>query len=942
MNARRVNQRSRPIGFSRILRPLARICATAASLLAPVLLSAQESRGVIVGQVLSRESGRPVDLATIAVTGTEIRTQSDLDGRFRLVLPPGVYTVRVLRIGSAPAQRDSLRVVAGEVLTADFVLSAAAIQLQGITVTADVVRQSSEDALLLAQKAAPRVSDGISAEAIRRAPGSDASDAVVRVTGVSVMDGRFAVVRGLAERYSNTLLNGVELPSPEPLKKVVPLDLFPSSLLESIVVSKTATPDRPGDFAGGSVEVTTKEFPDRRVAEFSFATGYGSQATFREMPLLRQRGVDFLGFDQGGRRQMPRNIPAGGASRSLNEAFAERMRNEWTPTPTALPPNVDAALNFGGRFGGAEAPWGYAMSLTYGRQYDATPNRLSQIVFNRETGTPDQGYVASEASTTTDLGAIANFAYRAGTGTKLAWKNLFTRGSEEMLARSNGFETYNGLNERVIYQARFITRQLLQTQLTGDHRIGFLHDSRLEWKATSAWAQRDEPENRSLIYFRDALSGDLVLSPANPSPFWFRFLNDQVQSVQADWALPLEPVLPAGSQFKVGGLIRQRFRAFDAYQFRLFASADENGGPVVGITPERAFSPELVGSFVDLQRQGEGSLPYEAEDGVTASFAMVDLPLTSWMRIVGGLRREQWRLTLYQGTKEAPIGEPTRRNTTDNLWSTNITFNLSDRQNLRLAAYQTVARPDPRELAPDYYVAVTGDCANQGNPNVQATRILNGDLRWEWFPRAGELLSASLFAKRFEAPIGELLTYPGSSLCTVEYFNLDRAEILGGEFEFRKALDFLPGPLAGLAAGINVTLVQSRSEYSPSPDYTLNYKLQGQSDVLANFSLLYTDAAQGIDASLLFNSFSDRIVRYGIANLVDGVPEQVPNVMEQGRVSIDAKVRKRVGGYTISLSARNLADAETIFYQDSDAGRTRTGYFRPGTTVSIGIGYAVR
>ena len=924
------------------MRVLATALLLACSLLGSSRAQAQETRGVIVGRVLSRESGRPVDLATVTVMGTEIRTQSDLDGRFRLVLPPGLYSVRVLRIGNSPAQRDSLRVVAGQVLTTDFVLSSAAMQLQGVTVTAEVVRQSSEDALLLAQKAAPRVSDGISAEAIRRAPGSDASDAVVRVTGVSVMDGRFAVVRGLAERYSNTLLNGVELPSPEPLKKVVPLDLFPSSLLESIVVSKTATPDRPGDFAGGSVEVTTKEFPDRQVAEFSFATGYGSQSTFREMPLLRQRGLDYFGFDQGGRRQMPANIPAGGASMGANEAFAERMRNEWTPTPSALPPNLDASLNFGGRFGGSEAPFGYAMSLSYGRQYDATPNRLSQIVFNKETGTPDQGYVSAEASTTTDLGAIANFAYRAGTGTKFAWKNLFTRGSEEMLARSNGFETYNGTSERVTYQARFITRQLMQTQLTGDHRIGFLLNSRLEWKATSAWAQRDEPENRSLIYFRDAASGDLVLSPSNPSPFWFRFLDDQVQSVQADWALPLEPLLPAGSQFKVGGLIRQRERAFDAFQFRLFASADPNGGSAVRIEPERAFSPEVLGAFADLRRQGEGSLPYEAEDGVTASFAMVDLPLTSWMRIVTGLRREQWRLTLYQGTKASPIGEPTRRNTTDDLWSANLTFNLSDRQNLRLAAYQTVARPDPRELAPDYYIAVTGDCANQGNPNVQATRIMNGDIRWEWFPRAGELLSASLFAKRFEAPIGELLTYPGSSLCTVEYFNLDRAEILGSEIEFRKALDFLPGPLSGLAVGVNLTLVQSSSQYSPSPEYTLNYKLQGQSDVLANFSLLYTDPAQNIDASLLVNTFSDRIVRYGIANLVDGVAEQVPNVMEQGRLSIDAKVRKKVGRYTVSLSARNLADAETIYYQESDAGRTRTGYMRPGTTVSIGIGYAIR
>ncbi len=900
------------------------------------------ARGFVAGQVLDKESGRPLDATNVIAVGTAFRTATDLDGRYRLALPVGVYSIRAFRLGSAPTQVDSVRVTAGTTSTANFALGSIALQLQSVAVTAGPVRATSEDALLAMQKAAPRVSDGISAEAIRRAPGADASDAIVRVTGVSVVDNKFAVVRGLAERYSNTLLNGVELPSPEPLKKIVPLDLFPSSLLESIVVSKTATPDRPGDFAGGSVEVTTKEFPEERVAEGSLSVGYGSQATFRSLAQLPQRGIDWLGFDAAQRRQMPSSAGVDfGSGTAASERFAERLRNVWTPAPTQVLPDVGATMNLGGRFGGAEAPFGYALSGTYSRQVDATPNRLAQIVFDAENGIPDQGYTSSEATTTVDVGLIANLAARIGTTHKVGLKNLFTRNADERLSRTTGFETYNGNAERLIHQARFITRQLYQTQLTGDHLIRPLLDSRIEWRLTRAASSRDEPENRSLIYFKTPTESAFRLSPSNPSPFWFRFLDDDVSSAQLDWALPIPRLFADGAQVKFGGMYRERNRAFDASFFRAWASPDPSLLPILRLAPEQVFSGEILGRALEMRREGEGTLPYESDDDTRAYYGMVDLPLTGWLRFVGGLRHEDWKLNLYQGTRTAPIGAVTQKRTADDLVSGNLTISLSDRQNLRLAYYNTVARPDPREVSADYYVAITGDCGNRGNPALRSSRIQNGDVRWERYPRAGELFSVSGFYKRFTDPIGELLSFPGSSQCTTEYFNLESATILGAELELRRALDFLPGPLARLAFGLNLTVVDSRAVQRVDSALTREFALQGQSDYLANLNLLYADE-HGFDASVLLNYFSDRIVRYGIADISDGRIEAVPNVMEQSRISVDAKLRKKVGASTLSLSARNLTDNETIYYQESEAGRTRTGYLRPGVSISLGIGYAFR
>lgn len=940
--------RHHALGFALLCAAAAVPCALLAQATpaVPAAAPAVGARGYLVGQVVDKASGRALPATNVLVVGTTLRTVTDLDGRFRLPVPAGVYSVRAFRLGNVAAQQDGVRITSGVSTSVTFALGAAVVQLQAQTVIAAPTKASSEDALLAMQKASSRVSDGISAEAIRRAPGANASDAIVRVTGVSIVDNKFAVVRGLSERYSNTLLNGVELPSPEPLKKIVPLDLFPSSLLESIVVSKTATPDKPGDFAGGSVEVTTKEFPNDRVAEFNASVGGGSQATLRTVPHFQARGLDWFGFDQGRRRQMPSTVVTGVALPTPeSERFGEQLRNSWTPKATAIVPDIGAGANFGGRFGGDEAPFGYAVSGTYARQTEATPNRLVQLLFDSETGIPAAGYTSNEATTAVNLGLIANLSARLGGAGKISLKNLYTRNAEERLSRAAQYQTDNGNVERQIYQARYVTRSLLQTQLTGDHLMPALLESRLEWKATLALASRDEPENRSLIYFKGPTQTQFQLTPQNPNPLWFRFLDDQVRSAQIDWSVPIRRILRDGSLLKVGALARRRDRTFDASFFRAVASADPAYAPVLALPPERVFTGEVIGSALGIIREGTNTVPYESDDDVTAGYGMLDLPITSSVRFVGGVRREDWRLNLFQGTRADTIGSPIRRRNSDYLASGNLTVSLTERQNLRLAAYQTVARPDPREVAPDYYVAITGDCANRGNPALVRSRILNADVRWERYARQGELVSLSGFYKKFSDPIAELLTYQGGTLCTNEYFNLASARLLGGEFELRRPLSFLPGPLSRLALGLNLTVVSSSSEYpivTGDSTFTRQLKLQGQSDLLANGNLLYADARSGLDASVMLNYFSDRISRYGFISVSSGTLSEVPNVIEQGRFSLDAKLRKRLGRTTLSLSGRNLTDAEVIFVQSSKAGPTRTGYLRPGVGFSLGVGYAIR
>ncbi len=904
------------------------------------------SRGFIVGQVIDKASGRPMQAVNIIIVGTTLRTQTDLDGRYRLPVAPGTYSVRAQRLGSVASQQDLVKVVSGVSVTVSFALGNAVVQLQAVAVTAAPTKANSEDALLAMQKSRSTVSDGISAEAIRRAPGANAGDAIVRVTGVSIVDNKFAVVRGLSERYSNTLLNGSELPSPEPQKKIVPLDIFPSSLLESIVVSKTATPDKPGDFAGGSVEVTTKEFPNTTVADININTGYNSAATFQRISHSRQQGLDFLAIDAGSRRQ-PQQVPAFGAPPAVLEGFAESLRNVWAPAPSRITPNFGGSLNFGGRLGGDNAPFGYVLSGNFNRQTSATPNRFFQNVFE-PSGTADNSVTLAQAISEVDVGGIANFALRLGGSNKIGWKNLYTRSSEELISDASSFSPFNDngeARERRTYQVRYITRSLFQSQLSGDHLFSRLFGSRLEWKATVATARRDEPENRALQYQRNARDSVFRMQaglPGTPGTrFWVRFLKDEVRTAQVDWSTPIARLLGDGSLVKVGVLARNRQRSFDGSIFTTQLSGVNFAESWLTLPPERIFLPELLGPGVlRLQRESARALPYEAQDNVRSRYAMLDVPIRSWLRVVGGIRREDWALDIFAGRRDTQPPSQTRRNS-DLLPSANATWKLSESQNLRFAYYETVARPDPREVTADAYESVAGDCANVGDSTVRRTRIRNGDVRWERYPRAGEIISLSAFAKSFTDPLLEFAGIAAGD-CFYRASNNPSARVIGGEVEVRRGLTFLPGRWSRLTASANVTLVRSESEVVIGPDTTRTVKLQGQSDQLVNLNLQYASADAGFDMSVLGNYFSDRVFRYGVPRFENGGVVIVPDVVEQGRFSLDLKIRKRLRRATISLSARNLTDNEVRFKQESDNGTLQVGYLRPGVNFSIGVGYALR
>ena len=887
--------------------------------------------GRVVGRVIDRESGRPIHAARVSVVGGAT-VETDLDGRYRSApLPVGTYSVRAAAIGYSLGQADSVRVTAGQATTADFSLTARITELEELTVAVEAPRQANVDAGLLAmQQAAPAASDGISAEAIKRSPDSDAGDAVKRVTGISLIDDRFVVIRGLNERYSNSLLNGAELASPEPLKKVTPLDIFPSSLIESIVATKVATPDKPGDFAGGSIDIRTKEFPDNPVLQASLSQGWNSLSTFESFAFGPRTTSDFFGFDNG-RRSAPSGIHRSTAV--LDERTAESIRNVWTPRSRKALPNLGYGVNVGGQQTFGSTPLGYIASFNYSSRTAFTPERLFRF-FSGPDAPPGRGFLSTEGQTSVDWGALLNLSTRLGSWTKLAWKNLLTRNTEESFITGSGFTTEREGDYRE-FGVRYIEREFLQTQLSGEHLLGFLFQSRLDWKATLGRATRDEPDSRNIRYTRDQ-TPDYRLNNV-PGNFWFRTLEDDILTGQVDWSIPFSLRRPGDALIKVGGLRRDKERTFQAKLINSYLLISPEAEAVAPLPPEQAFAPENIGSVIEFRPGGQAQ-GYESDDNLTAVYGMLDLSPMSGLRIVSGVRYEDWQLHLFEGTRDSFISDPVYDREGDYLWSTSVTLALSDRMNLRLGGFKSVSRPDPREVALDEYSPIGGECSIIGNPDLQRSLIDNGDVRWEYYPRPGEILAVSGFYKKFNQPIIETVELPGSNACRIRPRNAFNAENFGGEFEVRKGLTFLPGILRQLAFGVNLTLVSSRvSIDSNLGDFDSELDLQGQSPMVINGNLGYTSQDARFSATILLNYFDDRIARYGVA--ITPTNPRLPDIIERGRQSLDIKVARTFGSVNLSLAAKNLTNERVEFFQESSSGPVLTGAYDLGVTWSFGITY---
>jgi outer membrane receptor protein involved in Fe transport len=895
-------------------------------------VGAQEADlGQLVGRVVDMETGRGLPGSQIVVEGTGMGVLAGVDGRYLVRrLAAGPVSIRVEMLGYAIKRVSGIVIPPGGTAEAIVSLEASAILLDEIVVTAAEERGSVARALD-DQRNSIVVVSAITAEELSRSPDGDAGEAVRRVSGVTVQDGKYVFVRGLGERYTTTSLNGARVPSPEPERKVVPLDLFPSGLLQTITTSKTFTPDLAGDFSGAQVNIETRSFPTRREYSFSASTGFNTAATTKNIFFAPGTGSEWLGTAASD-RSLPGLFTQFGNFQTVapNQAQMNQMirslRNAWSARETSGRPKSSFSASVGGSDPLFGQQLGYLLSGTYSYSEDAKiQQRRAQAAADGAGGTLEiNRYDGNSGGRSVLWGGLVNLSTLLGSSNRLLVNGTYSRTADDEARVEVGYDE-NLANTFQIQRLRYVERSVYSAQLAGEHQLGDAH--RFDWSATASGVSRVEPDRSEFVkQFDPAITPAWFSSSYEGAVRTFAELDESAREGSASYTLTFGP---AASQhrLKLGGLGRtvQRDASNSAYAISAtsLTQADRE------LEPEQIFDGRFSAdsdAFFQVAPLGQGG-SYSAEESLVAGYAMFEWALTRNLRAVGGARVEHSDVAVdAQGTLGQPVN--TDPSYTDVLPSLGVQWAASETQTVRVSASQTLSRPEYRELAPVAYRDVLGGENIVGNPDLVRSLIRNLDVRWEWYPNPGEAVTVALFAKEFENPVERI--YQGTTgTAVVTFDNARSARNYGVELEIRGDLGFLAEALETTTAFANATVMSSEIELRNTGALTdANRPMVGQSPYVMNAGLTYAIPDLSVSATALYNVAGRRISSAGVLPL--------PNVYEESRHSLDLSLRfPLVAGLRAKADLENLLDSP----YEQRQGTVVREFYKTGRTFSFGVSW---
>lgn len=889
--------------------------------------------GVLSG-VVRDEEGQPVAGARVLVRGAA-EQRTDASGAFALERPAGTWDLTVVAPGYAT------RTLRDQPLDTpiDVVLPPAGLALDAFTVSAPAVSGGTAD-LLAERQASASVADSIGSEEMSRSGASTAAAALTRVTGLTVVGGKYVYVRGLGERYASTLLDGASLPSPEPERRVVPLDLFPAGMLSRVVVQKSYSPDMPGEFGGGVIALDTRRVPDEPFFQVNLSTGGDSQSTGRSGLSYDTGPTDLFGID-GGYRALPDGVAEASATSPLEEGdrFSDRgytadklqelgqsMPNRWNTRDLTLAPDIGLTLSGGGS---TETPLG-RLGLLAGATWSHAWNNDrfdKDYILVGGGGEVEVAHRYRFDSTTRDvrLGGLGALTLDAERHT---WSltSLLARSTEDEARIYEGFNRDVGGDIRVT-RLRFVERQLWTTRLGAEHRPS--DTLTVDWRYSLSRAGRLEPDRRELRFDNEQGTEVWLLSDRPEG-------NQRVFSELSDWGHDVAANVRLGGErlslrAGVQGVLKQRGVDTRRYKF-VHKGPGSRDAELLAQDAETIFAADNIGAdafqFEEITRSTDN---YAATQRLGAVYLLSEAELTPSTRVLAGARVESstQRVSTFELFSPNPDPVVATLSTTDLLPAVTLTQALTDdTMQLRLGYGRTVNRPDFRELSPATFNDVTGGRQTFGNAELQRALIDHVDLRWEWYPSAGETLSVAAFGKFFTDPIEQVVVV--SAQHSVTFDNVDGATNLGVEVEGRKDLSFLHPAWSSAWVSGNVALIRSRVTLGDTGGIETSSEraLQGQSPFAVNLQLGWAHPSRRSALTALFNLVGPRITEAGALG--------APDAYEVPGARLDLVGQLDLGrGWALSVKANNLLDSATVERQ----GGHITSTDRDGVSATIGLSW---
>jgi hypothetical protein len=923
----------------------------------PASTTRAQETGTLSGVVVNSWDGRPLPGVIITVRGTVLATTSDPTGRYRLEgVPAGEHSVRFSKSGFAQATATGVRVAPGLVRELPGALRPEFFEMEEYEVTAEEFQVEAVE-IIEQRQASTSFLDAISSEQFRRLGATDAAQIITKLPGTTVVDGKFAVIRGLSDRYNITQLNGAQIPTADPYRQGAPLDIIPASMIREISVSKTFTPDLPGGFAGGLANVITKSFPDKFFLQIELNLEYNTQASFNPNFLTYPGSeYDWAGFGTSTRalpsilqgqtgstlrrpvRAPANQTPAQAQQRAdqankLQEALGSFQDYTFAGTPKAPP------MNYGGNFSVGDTidlnghDFGYFVGGVYRRRWTFYDNgiqaRYRPVGVN--TIAPYRELQDTRGVMEATWANVINLAYEIipedhTIGFTFYWNQNGEDTTRRQVGTIENFEQTVDLNT-----LQWVERQVHAFQIRGDDHFEDFLDLKTDWLVSLANTTQDEPDLRYFNYAYQPDGSNPVFSNSIPEPIFptrfYRNINEDSIWAALNNKIPFKQWSGEESFVKFGGAYAGSERQFEEQTFQ-FAGSSAWGEPP---NPNNYFTPSNIRYTTQTTSRGtnylfdrwfqEGISPatYSGEQEIPAGYSMVELPLAESWKLVGGARIENTYMSI-KGQGGAAGSTNSVIDQMNLMPAISGTYSIRSNMNLRASFSQTVARPSYREIAPYRSYDTAGDEIIQGNPGLRMTDINNYDVRWEWYPKPGAVISVSGFYKELSNPIEKVALTFGGGIVTFE--NRTEAQLYGVEFEANSKLDFIDDSLEEFLVGFNFAFIQSEVELTATeyanervlfPNVSKTRPLYDQSPWIVNYDLTYDRKASGTTATISLGAAGPYIY------IVDRAG---PDVYEFPPIQLNFVLTQRLAEHwKMRLTARNLLNPQLVrSYGENEGG----------------------
>lgn len=907
---------------------------------APAAVATTGATGTIRGRVLDSANGEAMIGVTAVIKDLGVYGITDIDGNYVITnVPVGEQTVTYQITGYQPSA-TKVNVGTGKAAVANVTLNYKVSS--EVVVTAKRVDNTAA-ALLSKRKKAAAAQDAISAEQISKSPDSDASEAAKRVTGITVVDGKYVYVRGLGERYSSVQFNGSVIPSPNPDKRVIPLDIFPAALLDNLIVTKTYTADLPADFSGGLVQINPKDYPEEKEIKASISSGFNSVTTGKTFYGSQGGKLDFWGIDDG-TRALPGSIESSNRKLSLQnatfnpngysaselEGFGESFRNTWdiNKSKGIAPGGVQAS--FGNTFRLSETQSLGVIAAGLAKESSETlADKTYKTYFS--AGSIKYDYKQNISTYSTTKGGLLGLSLGMDKYNKIRLNTVYTNNTEDTVQETNGSHPDYSNPIRDV-RIKFNSYSLWFTQLNGEHALPWLFDSKFTWKSSYSRAGFSQPDFRSYTQLTNpGAANTLLFREDSPSRVFTTHLDETVDA-QPELSIPFNQWNGLKSTLALGGYISYRDRTSKTRRFTYTsngAPASFLDGNINDVMSSDRISQTAGTGFAFSEITGPNDT-YRGEQMINAGYGQIDMPLVPDLRLIAGGRYEQSQITVTTFDIFSSSAAPQKTKLINNnvTPAVNLVYSITADINLRSAFSQTVNRPDFRELTPFLFRDAAGVDVTKGNPDLKQATISNYDMRLEWFPGVGEVLALSGFYKQLTNPIE--VTELASADVILSYSNVPKASLLGAEIEINKNLGFISKWVDEFSIFANYSVIKSEVSLPAGGFYTnKNRALQGQSPYVVNAGINYDRMPWGLSITFLYNVFGPRIIRVGGGGLDDTYEQPV------GR--FDGVIKKTFAEYgSLKLTAANLTNAE---YRATQGNDLRYSYYRG---INFGLSYDVR